>query len=80
MKKTGTFATEEEQAELKALAEKAQKTPAILLFGKHNLARDAWKRARERCHEIALAHGLPEVPGYYGMDEDGEFVTAGEEA
>lgn len=76
MKKTGVIATSEEQKELKALAEKARTTPCILLFGQHDLAGDAWKKVRERCHEIALSHGLPEIPGFYGMDEDSEFVTA----
>jgi hypothetical protein len=28
------------------------------------------------CHELALKHGLPEIEGYYGITQDGEFVTA----
>lgn len=28
-------------------------------------------------HQAALAHGLPEIPGYYGIDLDnGEFIKA----
>jgi hypothetical protein len=31
----------------------------------------------EAAHRAALAHGLPEIPGYYGIDlSNGEFVTA----
>ena len=30
----------------------------------------------EAAHRAALAHGLPEIPGYYGIDlTNGEFVT-----
>lgn len=71
---TGIYATEEEQAELLKLAEEARKTPVILLFGKHDLAGDARKRMFERTYEIALSHGLPEIEGYYGLAEDGEFI------
>ncbi len=40
----------------------------------------AHMRAREvahrRTHEIALAHGLPEQEGFYGLDlETGEFLS-----
>jgi hypothetical protein len=28
----------------------------------------------ETVHGFALAHGLPEIPGFYGMDEKGEFI------
>ena len=31
--------------------------------------------AQKECHKLALAYGLPEIEGYYGMDMDGEFVT-----
>ena len=30
----------------------------------------------ERCHEMALAHGLPEQSGFYGIDgKTGEFLS-----
>lgn len=73
---TGVFATQEERDRLAGLVAKAQSTPAILLFGKHDLAGDAWKRVKQECHAAALAHGLPEIDGYYGLAEDGEFVTS----
>ncbi len=75
MKSTGVFATNEERDHLQELLKEAQSTPLILLFGKHDLSGDAWGRVKTECHAAALAHGLPEIPGYYGMDEAGEFVV-----
>ena len=28
----------------------------------------------KECHAIALKHGLPEIPGYYGIDMNRQFV------
>ena len=75
MNGTGKFATQEEIEHLQELLKKAQSTPVILLFGKHDLSGDAWKRVNEATYECALKHGLPEIDSYYGMKEDGEFVT-----
>ncbi len=30
--------------------------------------------AQKECHKLALAYGLPEIEGYYGIDMDKEFV------
>jgi len=30
--------------------------------------------AERVCHELALKYGLPEIPGRYGIDKEGEFV------
>lgn len=82
MRRTGVFATREEVARLKEQAGQAAETPAIALSVADGLAgRDFASLARERlmhwCHEAALAHGLPEVPGWYGCDlETGEFLEA----
>jgi hypothetical protein len=36
-----------------------------------------FESAQKVAHRYALAHGLPEIPGYYGMDmKTGEFVKA----
>ena len=75
MKGTGIFATDEEREHLQELVVEAQNTPVILLFGKHDLSGDAWKKVADECHATALSHGLPEIEGVYGMDEAGEFVT-----
>lgn len=37
-------------------------------------ATQAWHSAQEACHALALQHGLPEIPGFYGIDLDHEFV------
>jgi len=71
---TGVFATEDEGQTCLELAERAAKTPVILLFGKHDLSGDAWKKAHETAHGFALAHGLPDIQGYYGLGEDREFI------
>jgi len=74
MRRTGIYGTDEEQEHLFGLLKKAQATPVVLLFGKHDLAGDAWDRVKKECHATALKHGLPEIKGFYGMKEDGEFV------
>ncbi len=75
MKNTGVFATDEEATELHALANEARNTPVILLFGKHDLSGDAWKKAMRAVNECALKHELPKIEGYYGLTPEGEFVT-----
>lgn len=57
--KTGVFASDAEKTELL----------------------EAWKNSpadREglckRTHETALAHGLPDFDGWYGLSPDGEFI------
>ncbi|KKK60780.1 hypothetical protein LCGC14_3020980, partial [marine sediment metagenome] len=60
---------------------RASSTPMIAFSSKHaleegGLSGQAWKSAKELCHEMALKHGLPEVPGYYGIKNDGEFVES----
>lgn len=80
MKATGVFATAEEIAELKTLASRAARTPVMALsvadgIAGRGFAATAHKRAQQRCHELALAHGLPEIKGFYGAKlDDGEFV------
>lgn len=32
--------------------------------------------AQKMCHSLALSYGLPEIQGYYGIDENGEFVRS----
>ena len=81
MVKTGVFATEEETAELMELARIASSTPVIAFGSEHAMrggaSGDAWHRVSHRCHTIALSHGLPEIQGFYGCGEDGEFLECG---
>lgn len=72
---TGVFATEEEQAKSQELQREAARTPVILLGGTYDMAGRARDRMYKVVHGFALAHGLPEIPGYYGMALDGEFIS-----
>lgn len=37
----------------------------------------AFQHPIEAAHAAALSHGLPEIPGYYGIDlSNGEFIKA----
>jgi len=81
MKQTNVFATDDEVKKLKELLHRAQTTPVIAFSSAHAMSGgasgDAWQRVKERCHGAALAHGLPEIPGFYGCDlETGEFVQS----
>lgn len=64
---TGVFATEKEIKQLKD----ACNTPYIMIGGH-------WpKNPQVIVHELALKHGLPEIPGYYGCDlKTGEFIKS----
>lgn len=67
MKRTGIKATEDEVASLRAAAS----APVMMVGG--TTPRDPAAMA----HEIALQHGLPEIPGFYGLDlATGEFLAA----
>lgn len=79
-KKTGIKATEAEFADLRKLAEEAARMPVIALSSADvqagtDMSSMAWRLAQERCHKLALGHGLPEIGGFYGIDQDGEFVV-----
>lgn len=80
MKGTGIFATEKELGELRKLASMGwMPGDRMFLFGiLEGITRDqSTLDARKVCHQIALKHGLPEIAGYYGIKEDGEFVSPG---
>lgn len=63
MKYTGVFATEAETKTLKEIIN----TPVMMIF-------EPRSDARVECHKMALAHGLPEIPGMYGIVHK-EFVS-----
>jgi hypothetical protein len=72
---TGVKATPEELVELQALAKTASQTPVMTMNSDQpSFAERAWERCLKRTHVLALAHGLPEITGYYGITQDGEFV------
>ena len=82
--RTEVFATEAEAQEISDLAATAQATPVMAVSSAHGLDRggfagDAWRRVNETIYGYALAHGLPEVQGYYGFDpSNAEFLDVGE--
>lgn len=68
MNRTGVFATPEEIERLSAAASQ----PVMFLSGGQPMGEDV----AVTCHLLALAHGLPEIPGRYGCDlKTGEFVS-----
>ncbi|MEK6883992.1 MAG: hypothetical protein AABY22_30460 [Nanoarchaeota archaeon] len=79
MKNTKKFATRNEINRLKKMAAEAANTPVIALSSDaasrgEDFASLAWKEVQEECHKIALKHGLPEIKGFYGLTQKGEFV------
>jgi nicotinamidase-related amidase len=82
MRRTEVFATDEETKAIADLVETARDTPIIATSSAHALdhggfAGDAWTRVHETVYEYALAHGLPEIEGWYGFHlGDGEFIES----
>lgn len=73
MKKTGVFATSEEKENIQAALKRTQ-GPVMYLSGGipiHGSMEDVFKKV----YSAAIAHGLPEIPGEYGLSEEGEFLT-----
>lgn len=61
---TGVYATEAEALEIKS----EQAMSFVKIFGR-------WPEPEKMIHRFALAHGLLEIPGYYGIDfRDREFI------
>ena len=78
MNDTGVFATKEEIEDLRKLANAGWMPGDVMIVTKvmHGIVKDQKTvDARKTCHRIALSHGLPEIKGYYGIREDGEFVS-----
>ena len=78
LKKTGVIAKQEDFDRLKVLAGRGwrQGEPMIVFSVGEGIAKDeGTQTALKACHRLALAYGLPEIQGYYGIDNDGEFVT-----
>lgn len=72
---TGVYANPQELEEVKSLAAKAAlsgMTSSRFGFVKSD---EGMRQVQVRVHELALAHGLPEIEGFYGMNSDGEFTT-----
>lgn len=78
MKQTGIKATKEDFEKLKQLARKGwMHGDRIMIFsvGEGIRKDQSTVNAKKICHQLALDYGLPEIPGYYGIDLKGEFVS-----
>jgi len=78
MKKTGVKATEEDFEKLVNLVSKGWRngeTMIVFSVGEGIKKDSATVDAQKECHRLALAYGLPEIEGYYGIDDEREFVT-----
>jgi hypothetical protein len=79
MKKTGVFVSEEDFEKLERLVRKGWKpgeTMIVFSVGEGIKKDRATVDALITCHRLALAYGLPEIPGYYGITLDREFVRS----
>lgn len=82
MKRLDVFASAQELSEVKELHDKARSTPVMAMSVAHGMSTggfsgEAWDRLKKRVHAMALSHGLPEIPGYYGIDPgNGQFIQA----
>lgn len=77
MKNTGVFATEDEYTDLLNLAKKGWVEGDVVIVSSviEGIRKDkATRDAKVVCHKLALAHGLPEIQGYYGISKTREFV------
>ena len=78
MRKTGVKATKEDLEKLQRLASRGWlpgETMIVFSVGEGIRKDRATIDARKVCHKLALDYGLPEIPGYYGITINGEFVT-----
>ena len=77
MTNTGVFATKEELKTLMNIAKRGW-VPGdrmIVFSVQEGINRDnATLDAKWACHQVARKHGLPEIVGYYGIKNDGEFI------
>jgi len=78
MKGTKVFAKQEDFNKLLSFARTGwMQGDRVMVFSVgEGIRRDkATVDARKMCHKLALAYGLPEIAGYYGIKKDREFVT-----
>ena len=78
MNGTNVFATKEELETLISIARRGwMPGDRMIVFSvQEGMNRDnSTFDAKQACHQVALKHGLPEIVGYYGIKQDGEFVT-----
>ncbi len=77
MQHTGVKATDDEVQDLRNLAAQGWRSGDVMIVSSvmEGITKDQrFVDARIACHKLALSHGLPEIEGYYGIANDGEFV------
>jgi len=77
MVNTNIFATKDELADLRSLARAGWQRGDVMMVSSvmEGITKDQKTVDAEKlCHKLAIAHGLPEIKGYYGITNDGEFV------
>lgn len=81
--RTGTFLNAEQIAKVGKAYRQASTTPVIALSSAQALsgkdfASQAWMRFHRLLYDFALAAGLPEIEGWYGLDmKSGEVLGPG---
>lgn len=78
IKQTGVKCSNEDLQKLKDLVSKGWKpgeTMIVFSVGEGIRKDQATVDALKACHALALRYGLPEILGYYGIDNDGEFIS-----
>lgn len=78
MENTKVFASKEDVEKMINFVTKGwQQGETMIVFsvGQGIRKDEATVDAKKACHQLALDYGLPEIQGYYGIKEDGEFVT-----
>ena len=78
MQKTGVKVSKEDFEKLKNLARRGWlpgETMIVFSVGEGIQKDQGTVDAQKACHKLALDYGLPEITGYYGIDNDGEFIT-----
>jgi len=79
MKGTGVFAKKEDLEKLTRLARQGWmpgETMIVFSVGQGIHKDQATIDAQKACHQLAIAYGLPEITGYYGIKADGEFLSS----
>ena len=76
MEHTGIFATLEELEDLRSIARQGWMPGDIMIVTSimQGITKDQKTMDAHKAYQLALAHGLPEIPGYYGIDIEGEFM------
>ena len=81
--RTGTFLNDEQLVEVAVMYHAAENTPVIALSSAQGLsgndfASRAWMSFHRLLYDFALAAGLPEIEGWYGLDmKSGEVLGPG---